>query len=196
MECITCRKSDTACLCFSCFISSDHRGHKFFFSASSNGSVCDCGDHNFFKAKGHCESHSGESQLSAQLGAGDVGFFKEGLMRLLAAMIFFLSFDPCESIEPDLYGEVMGCWEEFWGRLVAAASENQNVLMLILEVLIDKELLQKHLPRPQFNKMIFFIQNRIKELTGRLRRSIERILPEGHPGSCVESANAQMPSSS
>ena len=134
MRCFTCEKKGS-CLCFKCFISSNHSNHKF--TVISGSGVCDCGNLEFMSQEGFCEEHQGhtfEREMTPNLEK-----LKANLMEILLVMLYFSS----EEIRPDIPVNVREDIFKIWTWLFVLFDRltgNRNVLLLLTESLKENDL--------------------------------------------------------
>ena len=174
MKCITCQLHPGGCYCFTCFKANDHRGHKFYYVQSRyGGSVCDCGDPNFLETTGFCRFHSGVSHLSRSLSKVLIDEFQNRLSGLLASLVYFIRFTIDQPASQGLLTKMAELWRFVWNQLIKASDSNQNVLMLTLEVLVNKSLLLKSLSKQKLQELINPILIRLEKFSSTIKQNLQ-----------------------
>ena len=96
ISCRDCANSGNSCICLSCFLNGNHKGHEYSVDAGSVGN-CDCGDLSLWKRSGFCSKHSG-------LGDQDKNpqdYLDKNLQTLLTDVIFKAAFSSLSNFTND-----------------------------------------------------------------------------------------------
>ena len=183
VECVNCKAADSSCMCFKCFIKSDHRGHKFVFSKSFGTAVCDCGNVDFMKASMHCPKHSLakesiKASVSSELGES----FKRELAKLLAFLVYCIIFGAKNETPFRFLSDIVGVWINFWKRLKEGCFQNQNVLLLVLDLLVDVKLLKNIFPSEIYSEIQKYITSKQEKSKKEIQITLKEVLQLTHEG--------------
>lgn len=139
VKCFTCGKQDSI-LCFACFRGADHRGHKFYFLQGSG--FCDCGNAEYLEKAAFCAQHSDFRVDEPRLGLQRGTALQKRLAALVVAMLAYTRLRPKAEIAESLRCDILCAWSLFFAKIAKDVKAAPNVLWLVLDTLVNREVLQ------------------------------------------------------
>lgn len=149
IHCFDCSLNFQSCICLSCFLNGDHKGHNYTIRPLSVGN-CDCGDSSQLKPSGFCHNHQGlENENNPE------NYLNEDLRTALTDLIFkaaFLALIKLSNQNDEYCSQIV----QFISSFLRFGDGFRRLIAISLITKIDFENLIFNITEysPEFNKLI------------------------------------------